>query len=74
VKFVAVGLSHKTAPLDVREKVFIPESALGQCLRRLVDREVIESGVLLSTCNRTELYAMTSGQDAADRVLRSFGR
>ena len=73
MKFVAVGLSHKTAPLDVREKVFIPESALGQCLRRLIDREVIESGVLLSTCNRTELYAMTSGEDAADRVLRSFG-
>jgi len=73
VKFVAVGLSHKTAPLEVREKVFIPESSVGQCLRRLVDREVIESGVLLSTCNRTELYAMTKGEDAPDRVLRSFG-
>lgn len=73
MKFVAVGLSHKTAPLEVREKVFIPESTIGQCLRRLVDREVIESGVLLSTCNRTELYAMTSDADGPDRVLRSFG-
>jgi glutamyl-tRNA reductase len=73
VKFVAVGLSHKTAPLEVREKVFIPETSIGQCLRRLVDREVIESGVLLSTCNRTELYAMTSDAEGPDRVLRSFG-
>ena len=73
LKFVAVGLSHKTAPLEVREKTFIPESSVGQCLRRLVDRDVIESGVLLSTCNRTELYAMSRGEDAPDRVLQSFG-
>src|SRR5207302_27084 len=72
-KFVAVGLSHKTAPLEIREKVFIPESSVGQCLRRLVDREVIEAGVLLSTCNRTELYAMARGEDAPDHVLQSFG-
>jgi glutamyl-tRNA reductase len=73
VNFVAVGVSHKTAPLEVREKVFIPESSVGQCLQRLLDRDVIESGVLLSTCNRTELYAMTSEADGPDRVLRSFG-
>ena len=73
LKFVVVGLSHKTAPLDVREKIFIPEASIGQCLRRLVDRDLIESGVLLSTCNRTELYAMSQGEEAPDRVLQSFG-
>lgn len=73
LKFVVVGLSHKTAPLDVREKLFIPESSVGQCLRRLVDRDLIESGVLISTCNRTELYAMSRGENAPDRVLQSFG-
>ena len=70
--FVLVGLSHKTAPIEVREQVFIPESGLGECVRRLIDHELIESGVLLSTCNRTELYAVASKQ-GQDRVFESFG-
>lgn len=70
--FVLVGLSHKTAPIEVREQVFIPETGVGECVRRLIDHELIESGVLLSTCNRTELYAVASEQ-AQDRVFESFG-
>ena len=73
MKFVLVGLSHKTAPLEIREQVFIPESGVGECVRRLVDRDLIESGVLLSTCNRTELYAVTSAEATQDRLLESFG-
>jgi glutamyl-tRNA reductase len=70
--FVLVGLSHKTAPLEVREKAFIPESMVGECVRRLRDRELIESGVMLSTCNRTELYAMSAQPAAGDRLLEAF--
>jgi glutamyl-tRNA reductase len=73
VKFVLVGISHKTAPVEVREQVFIPEAGVGECVRRLVDRDVIESGMLLSTCNRTELYAVASTQAPPDRLLESFG-
>ena len=70
--FVLVGLSQKSAPIEVREQVFIPEDGVGECVRRLIDHELIESGVLLSTCNRTELYAVASEQ-AQDRLLESFG-
>ena len=70
--FVLVGLSHRTAPLDVREKAFIPETAVGECVRRLVDRELVDAGVLLSTCNRTELYAVSASPEAATGVFESF--
>ena len=73
MNFVLVGLSHQTAPVDIREQVFIPESGVGECVRRLIDRDLIESGVLLSTCNRTELYALATVEAAQDRLLESFG-
>jgi len=73
VNFVLVGISHTTAPVDIREQVFIPESGVGECVRRLIDHDQIESGVLLSTCNRTELYAVASVEAGHDRLLESFG-
>ena len=73
VKFVLVGLSHKTAPVEIREQVFIPEAGVGECVRRLIDHDLIESGILLSTCNRTELYAAASLNTTPDRLLESFG-
>jgi len=73
VKFVLVGLSHKTAPVEIREQVFIPQAGVGECVRRLIDRDMIESGILLSTCNRTELYAVASHEATPSRLLESFG-
>ena len=73
MKFVVVGLSHKTAPVEIREQAFIPEVGVGECVRRLIDRDLIESGMLLSTCNRTELYAVASPQASPDRLLEAFG-
>jgi glutamyl-tRNA reductase len=74
VDFVVVGISHKTAPVEVREQAVVPEPALGACIQRLVDRDLIESGVLLSTCNRTELYALAPTGDGGDRLLEAFGQ
>jgi len=73
LKFVVVGLSHNTAPLEVREQAYVPQSGVGECLRRLVDHDLIESGVLLSTCNRTEIYAVSDTEDARERLRASFG-
>lgn len=70
--FVLVGLSHRTAPLEVREKAFIAEAAVGECVRRLVDRDLVDGGVLLSTCNRTELYAVSASSEAAAGLFESF--
>ena len=74
MKFVVVGLSHKTAPVEVREQAVVPESGLAACIQGLVDRDLIESGVLLSTCNRTELYALAPADDAPAALFEAFGQ
>ncbi len=71
--FVLVGLSHRTAPLEVREQASIPDASVGECLQRLADRDLLDAGALLSTCNRTELYAVSANAAADDRLLRAFG-
>lgn len=54
---VAVGLNHKTAPVEVREQLSFPEHELGDALQKLRSREAVEGCIILSTCNRTEIYA-----------------
>ena len=71
--FVLAGISHRTAPVDVREQVFIPPALAGECVRRLIDRDVIESGMVLSTCNRTELYGFTDSDEGAHQLFKAFG-
>ena len=50
----------------------MPEGQVGECVRRLIDRDLIDSGIMLSTCNRTELYAMSKDEAAADRLVEAF--
>jgi glutamyl-tRNA reductase len=54
---VVVGLSHKNAPIEVRERIAIGRDALPDVLRSLCDRPEIGEAVVLSTCNRVEVYA-----------------
>lgn len=61
--FFVLGLNHTTAPVDVREKLYVPEEAIPGILRELRDRGMAEA-VVLSTCNRTEFYV--SGLDAEE--------
>ncbi|MCS6912663.1 MAG: glutamyl-tRNA reductase [Myxococcales bacterium] len=53
-RLVVIGLSHHTAPIEVREEMAISGDALGEQLRRLLD--VAPEAMVLSTCNRYELY------------------
>jgi glutamyl-tRNA reductase len=54
---IAVGISHKTAPVEQREKVSLTDSAARTLARALVRHPDIAEAVVLSTCNRTEVYA-----------------
>ncbi len=49
---VALGLSHHTAPVTVRERFAFAESATSEAMRKLRESGVIEEAVILSTCNR----------------------
>lgn len=64
MEILTVGLSHKTAPVDVRERLNFTEKELPRGLGRLNSQEIAER-LILSTCNRVEVYA------AADEPLRA---
>lgn len=66
--FVAVGLSHHTAPLDLRERLAVPESRVPELLGQLRAQGLGREGVLLSTCNRVELYAVPSAGVDGDTI------
>ena len=65
---IVVGLSHKTAPIEVREKLNFPESTLPDALRKLMTYEGVRESLIMSTCNRVEIYA--SVQDSAKGIDR----
>ena len=58
VNIVCFGLSHQTAALAVRERFALPESALPEALARLMTVQDVTEGVIVSTCNRTELTVL----------------
>ncbi|PPS59298.1 hypothetical protein CRX72_20240 [Pantoea sp. BRM17] len=53
---LALGINHKTAPVALRERVSFTPDTLDQALNSLLSQPMVQSGVVLSTCNRTELY------------------
>ncbi len=59
---LVIGVSHKTAPVELRERVALPEGRAVSVLRELMSADGIDEAVALSTCNRTELY-MVVGDD-----------
>jgi glutamyl-tRNA reductase len=59
MSIVLVGLNHKTAPVEVREKLAFTDEACAESLHALVDGERISEGLIVSTCNRVEVLAST---------------
>lgn len=57
--FVACGLNHKTAPINVREKVALPTAMQDSLLHSLIELPEVNEAAILSTCNRTEIYCDT---------------
>jgi glutamyl-tRNA reductase len=65
-----VGVNHNTAPLAIREKVAVSAGKLGSTLSLL--RTYLPHGIILSTCNRTEIYATDSENHRAEEVSVEF--
>ncbi|MDB6130868.1 MAG: Glutamyl-tRNA reductase [Verrucomicrobiales bacterium] len=61
---VVLGLSHHSCPVTVREKFAFPDSAIPAALEKIRQAGIAEEGVILSTCNRVELYLATSQNPA----------
>ena len=64
-----VGLSHKTAPIEIREKLTFPAHTQPQALSALTHDTEIAEAVILSTCNRTEIYAVSASESGTDAVI-----
>jgi glutamyl-tRNA reductase len=73
---LAVGLSHKTAPIEDREKAALDDRLARAVLRALGGHPAVSEAVVLSTCNRTELYAVVqdpgAGETALKQALRDY--
>lgn len=76
---IAIGLSHHSCPVALRERFAFAEPELPAIMRRLRDKLGLLEVVILSTCNRVEIYAVTAGEDRAtgerliDFLLESRG-
>ena len=58
---VVIGLSHRTCPVELRERFAFPESKIPEAIQKLKAEGVAEEAVILSTCNRVEIYAASAG-------------
>ncbi|WP_036624944.1 glutamyl-tRNA reductase [Pantoea sp. AS-PWVM4] len=68
---LALGINHKTAPVALRERVSFTPDTLDQALSSLLSQPMVQSGVVLSTCNRTELYLSVEQQaDLQEKLVR----
>ncbi|MDP8965657.1 MAG: glutamyl-tRNA reductase [Cyanobacteriota bacterium] len=67
-----VGLSHKTAPVEVREKLSIQEAKMESVIQELCSYPHIEEVAILSTCNRLEIYVVAKETEQGIRELTQF--
>ncbi|OUL31083.1 glutamyl-tRNA reductase [Nostoc sp. 106C] len=72
MNITVVGLSHKTAPVEIREKLSIPEDKVDQAIAYLRSCTHIEEAAILSTCNRLEIYIVASKTDLATQEVAEF--
>lgn len=72
MNIIVVGLSHKTAPVAIRERVAFAPTAMEQPLHQCKGLPAIVEGMIVSTCNRVEFYATTREPDTAIVQLRRF--
>ena len=69
---VVIGLNHRSTPLDLLERVTIGDAALPKALHDLVARADVSEAIVLSTCNRTEVYAVAERFHGAFQDIRDF--
>jgi glutamyl-tRNA reductase len=72
VSVVVIGLNHRTAPLDLLERMTVGDGQLSKALHDLLTREHISEALVLSTCNRTEVYAVAERFHGAYSDIRGF--
>ena len=66
-----IGISHKTAPVEIREKVALNEEEQKTAIRQVINKFNASGCMILSTCNRTEVYFSNGHvKDTSDKIRR----
>ena len=71
MSLIAVGLNHLTAPLELREKLAVPQADVSGSLERLAHQAGLSEVMLLSTCNRVEVYGVPQASDPG-RIIHTL--
>ena len=66
---ILVGLNHRTAPVDVRERLNVSDAKLDDTTTSLRDIEGVDGAAILSTCNRVEAIVSTRNEDVIEAVV-----
>src|SRR3989304_8833516 len=72
MNLIIVGLNHRTAPVDIREKLSFPVDSIGGALKKLVTNYGINEGVILSTCNRVEVAGIAPSIEKGVWEIKRF--
>ncbi|MEA2685305.1 MAG: glutamyl-tRNA reductase [Actinomycetota bacterium] len=72
MSLVVVGLSHRTVPLDILERMTVPAEHLPKALGDLVSRDFVSEAIILSTCHRTEIYVVAEKFHGGVQDIRHF--
>jgi glutamyl-tRNA reductase len=68
-----VGISHRSSPVELREKLAVPPGELPRHVRELADRARLSEAVLISTCNRVEVYGVAADATGVARAREALG-
>lgn len=69
---IAVGLNHKMATVELRERLAFTSDSLGVALKELIEKSGCAEAAILSTCNRTEIYALGENAKNGEEKLRQY--
>lgn len=69
MNYVLVGINHKTAPVEVREKIALDSEGNFRVLSDLLNSPFIHEATIISTCNRVEFYGATESPDQAQNIM-----
>jgi len=70
MSIVLIGVNHKSAPIEVRERLAFSDAACAEGLRSLVDGDIVREGLIVSTCNRVEILSATTSDNIPNGAAR----
>ena len=72
MNIISVGVNHKTAPIEIRERIALSEVQNKEFITGLIANGVAQEAMVLSTCNRTELYVVPSMPEVTGEYLKEY--